>query len=64
VDRSDASLLGVPDPNLLDALVFSSPGRPWRDVMVAGRWQVTNHTHPAAARAAAHFEDAMNQLWG
>ncbi len=64
VDRSDASLLGVPDPNLLDALVFSSPGRPWRDVMVAGRWQVTNHTHPAAARAAAHFEDTMKQLWG
>jgi hypothetical protein len=32
--------------------------------MVAGRWQVTNHTHPAAARAAAHFEDAMKQLWG
>jgi formimidoylglutamate deiminase len=64
VDRSDASLLGVPDAHLLDALVFSSPGRPWRDVMVAGRWQVTNHTHPAATRVAARFEEAMHELWG
>ena len=63
VDRADASLLGIPEAHLLDALVFSSPGRPWRDVMVAGRWQVTNHIHPAAARAAGHFEEAMDRLW-
>jgi formimidoylglutamate deiminase len=37
-DLQDAPLLGVPSERLLDALVFSSPGRPWRDVMVAGRW--------------------------
>jgi formimidoylglutamate deiminase len=64
VDRSDAALLGIPDSHLLDALVFSSPGRPWRDVMVAGRWQVKDHLHPAAVRVAARFEEAMQQLWG
>jgi len=63
VDTSDASLAGIPDTHLLDALVFSSPGRPWRDVMVAGRWQVSNHLHPAAARIAARFEEAMDRLW-
>jgi formimidoylglutamate deiminase len=63
VDRSDASLLGVDDDHLLDALVFSSPGRPWRDVMVAGRWQVKDHRHPAADQVAARFKRAMQQLW-
>ncbi|HEX7156383.1 MAG TPA: formimidoylglutamate deiminase [Burkholderiaceae bacterium] len=64
VDRSDSSLLGVPVPQVLDALVFSSPGRQWRDVMVAGRWQIWNHVHTAAARVAERFERAMGELWG
>ena len=64
LDRSDVSLLGIPDSHLLDALVFSSPGRLWRDVMVAGRWQVQDHEHPAEAAAAGRFEQAMAQLWG
>ena len=38
VDCTSDALLGMPADALLDALVFSSPGRPWRDVMVAGRW--------------------------
>jgi formimidoylglutamate deiminase len=63
VDRSDSSILGVPGPLLLDALVFSSPGRPLRDVMVAGRWQIKDHEHPAAVQVAARFERAMEQLW-
>jgi len=63
VDRSDSSLLGIPDSYLLDALVFSSPGRPWRDVMVSGRWQIKDHQHPAAGLVAARFERLMEQLW-
>jgi formimidoylglutamate deiminase len=63
VDPSEASLLGVPHPMLLDALVFSSPGRPWRDVMVAGRWQIRDHDHPLARQVAGRFEQAMAQLW-
>lgn len=49
VDTDDESLLGVPDGQLLDALVFSSPARPWRDVLVAGRWVIRNRRHDAAS---------------
>jgi diguanylate cyclase (GGDEF)-like protein len=38
IDTQDAALLGIPAERLLDALVFSSPGQPFRDVLVAGRW--------------------------
>ncbi|HEX9708321.1 MAG TPA: formimidoylglutamate deiminase [Steroidobacteraceae bacterium] len=62
VDTDDDSLLGVPDEQLLDALVFSSPSRPWRDVMVSGRWVVRNRRHDARAEQA--FEAVMTELAG
>ena len=64
VDTDSAHLLGIPADRLLDAIVFSSPGRPWRDVMVAGRWVVRAHRHPAAETIARRFEAAMGALWG
>ncbi|MEP6998453.1 MAG: formimidoylglutamate deiminase [Betaproteobacteria bacterium] len=63
VDSSDPSLLGIPAPQLLDALVFSSPTRPWRDVLVAGRWVVRDHHHAHAAAIAQRFEAAMDAIW-
>ena len=63
VDGHDHALLGVPAAQLIDALVFSSPGRPWRDVMVAGRFVVQDHRHEGAARVASTFAEAMQQLW-
>jgi formimidoylglutamate deiminase len=63
VDTQGASLLGIPVANLIDALVFSSPGRPWRDVLVAGRWIVRDHRHCAADEVARKFEAAMTQIW-
>jgi formimidoylglutamate deiminase len=60
VDTEDESLLGLPDEQLLDALVFSSPSRPWRDVMVAGRWVVRDHHHDAEGAQA--FKVAMLEL--
>jgi formimidoylglutamate deiminase len=63
VDTEDEALLGVPAAQLLDALVFSSPGRPWRDVMVAGRWAVREHRHAGAAALAERFERVMRDLW-
>ena len=57
LDTQDDALLGVPAERLLDALVFSSPGRPFRDVMVAGRWV------RRSAGTAARFADAMHALW-
>jgi formimidoylglutamate deiminase len=63
IDPDDASLVGLPPARWLDALVFSSPGRPWRDVMVAGQFVVREHRHANAAPIAARFETAMRALW-
>ncbi|MBM5811114.1 MAG: formimidoylglutamate deiminase [Gammaproteobacteria bacterium] len=63
-DTSDSSLRGVPLAQLLDALVFSSPGRPWRDVLVAGRWVVREHRHAQAPGIGTRFAAAMAGLWG
>lgn len=62
-DRREPALLGVPASRTLDALVFSSPARPWRDVMVAGRWVIRDHRHAAAGSIADAFADAMADLW-
>jgi len=63
-DGGEAPLLGVPAGRLLDALVFSSPGRPWRDVMVAGRWVISGRRHAMQQPVARRFETAMQALWG
>jgi len=63
IDPDDASLLGLPPGRWLDALVFSSPSRPWRDVMVAGRWALRHHHHPQVERISAAFARAMGALW-
>ncbi len=62
-DPADPSLLGVPASRWLDALVFSSPGRPWRDVMVAGHWVIRDQRHQQAQAVAAAFGVAMDELW-
>ena len=64
VDMHEPALLGVPSSQLLDALMFSSPCRPWRDVLVAGRWVLREHRHAQAAEIAAGFAAAMRELWG
>jgi formimidoylglutamate deiminase len=64
VDLADASLAGIPPARLLDALVFSSPGRPWRDVMVAGHWVVQDHHQPGTVERQARFAAVMQGLWG
>ncbi len=63
VDSRDDAVLGIPDSHLLDALVFSSPARPWRDVMVAGRWVIRDQEHQHATAIAQRFEVAMRSVW-
>jgi formimidoylglutamate deiminase len=63
LDSDSPSLLGIPDESLLDALVFSSPARPFRDVMVAGRWVSRDHRHPRSEEIAQQFKGAMQSLW-
>ncbi|MFZ5549891.1 MAG: formimidoylglutamate deiminase [Pseudomonadota bacterium] len=64
IDLGDASLAGIPADRVLDALVFSSPGRPWRDVMVAGHWVVQDHHQHGSIERQARFEAVMEGLWG
>jgi formimidoylglutamate deiminase len=61
-DPRDPALLGMPSSRALDALVFSSPGRPWADVMVAGRWVVRDGHHPRGRQIESGFADAMARL--
>jgi formimidoylglutamate deiminase len=60
LDRAAPSLLGVPDAQLLDALVFSTPHAAPRQVHVAGR-----PVRPLAERAelAQAMQAAMQALW-
>lgn len=58
IDAADPAQLGLPDANVLDALVFAAGcGRRFSDVMVAGRWALRGGCHarsgPIAAQAAA-----------
>jgi formimidoylglutamate deiminase len=56
LDTEAPALLGVPGDHLLDALIFSSPESPPRDVYVAGR-------RVAPPKTKAAFLDAMKALW-
>jgi len=63
IDTEAPALLGVPDSHLLDVLMFSSPIRPFRDVLVAGRWVSRNHRSEHGAAIAQRFAAAMQALW-
>ena len=63
LDTNCPSVLGLAADKLLDGLVFSSPGRPWRDVLVAGRWVLQGHQHPLASHINQRFRQAMAALW-
>lgn len=61
---TDAALAGIPTSRTLDALVFSSPGQAWSDVMVAGRWTLRDGERPGKAQQQAQFTEVMRSLWG
>ena len=62
-DPQDPAPLGVPNARWLDAMVFSSPDRPWCNVMVSGRWVIRDHLHQQAETMAHEFSQAMAELW-
>ncbi len=63
VDAACPTVLGLPPDRWLDGLVFSSPGRPFRDVLVAGRWVLRDHQHAQAGAIGQRFVQAMAGLW-
>lgn len=60
VDQTAPSLLGIPDEQVLDALVFSTPHANLRQVYVAGRPVRPRASQPELAQA---MEAAMQALW-
>jgi len=64
VDANDPALRGVAATKTLDALVFSSPTLPWKDVVVAGRWRIRAGRHPRAAAIARRYAAAIAALSG
>jgi len=64
VDVADPALRGVAARKMLDALVFSSPTLPWKDVIVAGRWRIRAGRHKSAAAIARRYAKAIAALSG
>nr|HET7857776.1 hypothetical protein [Caldimonas sp.] len=64
VDVGDPALRGIAATKMLDALVFSSPTLPWRDVMVAGRWRIRAGRHRGAAAIARRYAKTIEALSG
>jgi formimidoylglutamate deiminase len=60
VDMEAPALLGVPQDNCLEALVFSSPEADFIDVFVAGRRVLMELDE---SRLAQDFQGAMRALW-
>jgi formimidoylglutamate deiminase len=60
IDVEAPALLGIPADHLLDALVFSSPQAPLREVFVAGERQLPEGLPDDFARA---MRQAMRELW-
>ena len=62
-DAGCGALLGIPAGRQLDAMVFSSPARPWQQVLVAGRWAWGPAQAAQAAAVADHYRQVMDELW-
>jgi formimidoylglutamate deiminase len=63
VDMAAPALLGIPASHTLDTLIFSSPVRPFRDTLIAGRWITRNHRTEVATAIGKRFTQAMQQIW-
>ena len=62
LDPEHPALIGRPLDRVLDAFVFNGNETPVRDVMVGGRWVVTDRAHRAEASIRAAFARTMKRL--
>jgi formimidoylglutamate deiminase len=63
VDVAASGLQGVPPSHCLDALVFATDGRVFREVYVAGRKVISDGRPVAQSDIERRFSDAMTSLW-
>jgi formimidoylglutamate deiminase len=64
IDTEKPTLIGKAGDVLLDAIVFAGNENPVRDVMVGGRWVVTEGHHVAEHMVLARYRAALEQLMG
>jgi formimidoylglutamate deiminase len=62
LDGEDPALLGKCGDVLLDAFVFAGNRNPIRDVIVGGKWVVTEGHHMAEHAVFARYRAALNEL--
>ncbi len=62
IDTSDPALAGVPTEHLLDAMVFSSPCKPFASVMVSGEWVVQREIDETDTDIKSEFASMMRTL--
>jgi formimidoylglutamate deiminase len=63
LDDQAGGLLGLPEAQLLDGLVFSAQGQALHDVFVAGRQVLDGGRHAHEAAIASDFAAVMRSLW-
>ncbi len=62
LDATHAMFAGCTADQVLDAYIFAGNGRPVRDVMVGGQWQVRDGRHLQADRITADYQAARARL--
>ncbi len=62
LDADHPSLPGAATDTALDHLLFAGADAAIRDVMVAGRWVIKDHRHPAEERLRPRFASLMSRL--
>lgn len=62
LDLDSPLLSGHSPETLLDAWVFGGSQREVRSVMVAGRWIIQDHVHPAADTIETNYRDTMRRI--
>jgi formimidoylglutamate deiminase len=64
IDTEKPALLGKSGDVLLDAAVFAGNENPVRDVMVGGRWVVTEGRHVAEQAVLRRYRAVLSELMG
>jgi formimidoylglutamate deiminase len=62
IDENQPQLVAREKDVLLDSLIFSGKTNSFKDVMVAGQWQVKDFHHKDEDKIASAYADVSKQL--